>query len=118
LQRVEWAVRTALEILREVTGWKCKPAPTNDLTMRLEAVRNALNRMVDGRPGLVISPTCAMLRKGFAGGYCYRQIRTGMGAAYHDTSGKNAYSHVHDGLQYALLGSGESDVVMNKGPPE
>jgi hypothetical protein len=114
LQRSQTDERTALEILRETTGWRCKPAPSNDLTMRLEAVRGALNRMVDGRPGLVISPTCAMLRKGFAGGYCYRPIRTGVGAAYHDMPSKNAYSHVHDGLQYALLGSGESDVVMNK----
>jgi hypothetical protein len=113
-QRAQTDERTALQILREVTGWKCKPAPTNDLTMRLDAVRGALNRLVDGRPGLWVSPTCPMLRKGFAGGYCYRPIRTGIGAAYHETPGKGVYSHVHDALQYALLGAGESDVVLNR----
>lgn len=113
-QRSQTDERTALDILREVTGWKCRPAPTNDLTMRLEAVRGALNRLVDGRSGLAVSPACPTLRKGFAGGYCYRPIRTGIGAAYHDTPGKGVYSHVHDALQYALLGSGEAEIVMNR----
>jgi hypothetical protein len=41
--------------------------------------------------------------------------RSGVGGPnYHDTPQKNAFSHVHDALQYALLGSGESDVVMNR----
>jgi hypothetical protein len=113
-QRSQTDERTALEILREVTSWRCKPAPSNDLTMRLEAVINALNRNVDGKPGLLVSPRAAMLRKGFAGGYCYRPIRTGVGGAYHDTPAKNMYSHIHDSLQYSLLGSGEGEMVMSR----
>ncbi len=33
----------------------------------------ALNRMVDGRPGLLISPKCKVTRKGMAGGYHYKR---------------------------------------------
>src|SRR5262249_4866952 len=106
-QRSQTDERTALEILREVTSWRCKPAPSNDLTMRLEGVRGALNRMIDGKPGFVLSPRCAALRKGFSGGYHYKAIRSALGQQHHETPNKNQYSHPHDALQYLLLGGGE-----------
>jgi len=56
--------RTALEIMTRYTGWRWRPAPTNSTEMRLEVVRNTLNRMVDGKRGILISPRCRMLRKG------------------------------------------------------
>lgn len=106
--------RTALEIMREHTGWQWKAAPTNDPVMRLEVVRGALNRMVDGQPGLLVSPKAIALRKGFTGGYHYASVRTGNGTQFHETPKKNQYSHPHDALQYLLLGGGEHNVVMNK----
>lgn len=106
--------RTALEIMREYTNWTWKPAPTNDPIMRLEVVIGALNRLVDGSPGIIISPKCKTLRKGFTGGYHYAPIRSGNGTMFHDAPKKNQYSHPHDGLQYLLLGGGEHDVVMNR----
>jgi hypothetical protein len=45
-------------VLREVTGRKCEPAPSNDLTMRIEAVIGAFNHTVDARTAIDISPTC------------------------------------------------------------
>ena len=33
---------------------------------------------------------------------------------YHDTTGKNPYSHVHDALQYALSGGGEGLVLLRR----
>lgn len=113
-QRAQTDETTALEILAERTGWRCKPAPSNDITMRLECVKGALNRMVDGRPGFVLSPKCSALRKGFSGGYHYKSVRTAKGSQFHETPAKNQYSHPHDALQYLLLGGGEADVVMNK----
>lgn len=113
-QRAQTDERTALGILKEVTGWRWRSAPANDLTMRLEAVKAALNRMVDGRPGFQLSPKCATLRKGFSGGYHYKAVRTARGNQYHETPAKNAFSHPHDALQYLLLGGGEADVVMNR----
>lgn len=106
--------RTCFELLNNVVGWTTKPAPSNDLVMRLEVVIGTLNRMVDGNPGVLISPKCVKLRKGFTGGYHYKPIRTGNGVQFHDKPAKNAFSHVHDGFQYLLLGGGEHDVVLNR----
>lgn len=106
--------RTSIEIMNTHTGWKWRPAPSNDLTMRLECVRNALNRVVDGLPGFLISPKCETLRKGFAGGYHYKLLRSGDGTQTHSEPNKNEYSHPCDALQYLLLGGGEHDVVLNK----
>lgn len=106
--------RVGLDVFREKTGWKTKPAPTNELAMRIEVVIAALNRMVEGGPGIIISSKCKMLRKGFSSGYHYKSVRTGNGTQFHDTPAKNEYSDPHDGLQYLLLGGGEADVVMNR----
>ncbi|WP_374601044.1 hypothetical protein [Niveibacterium sp.] len=106
--------RTALAIIEQYTGWRWRPAPSNDVSMRLEVVRAALNRMIDGDPGFVLSPRCSVLRKGFAGGYCFKAVRSGNGAMFHETPAKNGYSHPHDALQYLLLGGGEHHVVLQK----
>lgn len=106
--------RTAFEILKVHTPWRWRPAPSNDFTMRREVVISALNRMVDGQPGIVISPKCAMLRKGFAGGYHFKILRSGDGTQTMETPNKNKWSHTHDALQYLLLGGGESNVILNR----
>ncbi len=106
--------RTVLQILEQKTNWKWRPAPTNDPTLRLEVVRAALNRLVDGRPGLVISPKCRVLRKGFSGGYHRRFVKSSGDDRLHDTPHKNNYSHPHDALQYLLLGGGEANAVMDR----
>ena len=49
-----------------------------------------------------------MLRKGFAGGYHYRRLKVAGDERYHDEPNKNGFSHVHDALQYALSGGGET----------
>lgn len=113
-QRAHSDERTALEIMRTYTGWRWRPAPSNDPTMRREVVAAALNRMIDGSPGFVLSPKCGVLRKGFSGGYHYKSVRSGNGAHWHETPAKNSYSHPHDALQYLLLGGGEHNVVLNR----
>lgn len=106
--------RTAFDIMREYTGWDWKPAPSNDIPIRLEVVMNCLNRMVDGKPGILLSPKCKTLRKGFNGSYCYAPFRTGNGRRFHDKPAKNVWSHIQDALQYLLLGGGEKSVVLNR----
>lgn len=113
-KRAETDERTALEIMKEYTGWKWKPAPSNEPMMRIEAVKGALNRLIDGQPGFLLSPKCKTLRKGFTSGYHYRAVKTGSGQQFHDEPAKNMYSHPHDALQYLLLGGGEHDVVLNR----
>jgi hypothetical protein len=113
-QRASSDERTSLEIMNQYTGWKWKSAPSNDPLMRREVVVGALNRLVDGMPGLWLSPKCVTLRKGFAGGYHYRFIQNANGSRVHETPNKNSYSHCHDALQYLLLGGGEDRVVLGK----
>ncbi len=108
---------TAIGIMNAVTKWKWRPAPgENTLHERLECVRNVLNRLVDGQPGFLLSPKCAMLRKGMANGYHYKLASSGNGAVQHETPNKNEYSHGNDALQYLLLGGGEFDAILNRQP--
>jgi hypothetical protein len=108
---------TAIGIFNAVTKWTCRPAPgENTLHERLESVRNVLNRLVDGRPGILLSPKCKKLRKGFSAGYHYKLAQSGNGAVSSETPHKNEFSHIHDALQYLLLGGGEFDAVLNRMP--
>jgi hypothetical protein len=106
--------RTIFEIMNSRTPWRWKPAGTNDPTLRIEAVSAFLNRMVDGKPGFMLNPGCGVLRKGFAGGYCFAKVATSGSATYHESPKKNQYSHPHDALQYAVLGMGGSDLALNR----
>ena len=53
-----------------------------------------------------IDPKCINLIKGFDGGYHYRRMQVS-GERYDEKPNKNRFSHVHDALQYMLLGAGE-----------
>lgn len=108
---------TALGIMNAVTKWKFRPAPgENTLHERLECVRNVLNRLVDGQPGILVSPKAKMLRKGFSSGYHYKLAQSGNGAISSEIPNKNEYSHCHDALQYLLLGGGEFESILNRMP--
>jgi len=96
---------TPFQILRS-KGISARPAPSNDVLIRLESVNATLTRMTDGESGLLIDPKCINLIKGFAGGYHYKRIQTS-GERYDEKPNKNRFSHVHDALQYLLLGAGE-----------
>lgn len=112
--RAQTDERTCLEIVRKHARLDCSSAPTNEFTVRREAVAGTLNRMVDGKPGFLLSPTCKVLRKGFAGGYHYKRVKVTGDDRYHDKPDKNAFSHPHDALQYLLSGGGEGRVVMKR----
>lgn len=86
-------------------------APTNDPSLRIDTVSELLNRMVDGEPGLIVSPTCTTLITGFTSGYMYRRLQV-RGEFYEEKPHKNQFSHPHDALQYLVLGAGEGDKLM------
>lgn len=86
---------------------RCYPAVTNDFTIRREAIAHPLTRIIDGHPGLLISPRCARLRKALAGGYCYKRMKVSGDDRYHDKPDKNMHSHVAESLGYGLMGVGE-----------
>ncbi|HEX5213273.1 MAG TPA: hypothetical protein VFW22_16230 [Pseudolabrys sp.] len=97
-------------------GVKPKPSPVagNRLTPRLEAVRGLLADEKQGTPrqGLLLShETCKQLRRGFNNGYIIERIRYSDGSGRtKDNPKKNDFSHVHDALQYVVVG------IQKRGP--
>ena len=96
---------TPFQILK-ARGIMARPTHSNDVTLRLESVNATLQRMIDGESGLLIDPKCVNIIKGFDGGYHYRRMQVS-GERYEDKPNKNRFSHIHDALQYMMLGAGE-----------
>ena len=111
---------TPFQILR-AAQIPARPASSNDPVLRREGVAAPLNRMIDGEPGLLISPACRVLRKGMMGGYRYRRVQVVGHERYNDKPEKNIYSHVCEAGQYLNLGAGEGSALIaspNKHAPQ
>lgn len=80
----------------------------------MEAVNESLRRAIDGKPAFLLSPRCEALREGFNSGYRFRKLQVTGDDRYDDKPEKNRFSHVHDALQYALLGGGEHMEVLGR----
>jgi hypothetical protein len=102
---------TPFQILRGA-GLSARPAPSNDVSLRLESVSAPLSRMVDGQSGVLIDLRCRTIIKGFEGGYQYRRMQVS-GERYDDKPDKNHFSHIHDAVQYLMLGAGEGRAILN-----
>ena len=113
--RAQTDERTPFQMLRQA-GIMAKPAPSNDISLRTEAVESLLNKMADGKPCFLLDNRCINLKKGFNGGYHYRRLQTS-GDRYDEKPNKNRYSHVHDALQYCLMGAGEGRVLVHGKKP-
>lgn len=105
-QRSQVDERTPFLILN-AAGIQARACSTNDFTIRREAIARPLSRIIDGVPGLVISPKCKRLRKGLAGGYCYKRMAVSGDEKFRDMPDKNMHSHVVEACGYGLLGGGE-----------
>jgi hypothetical protein len=84
-------------------GIPAMPAITNEFLARREAVAAYLTKLIDGEPGLAVSPEARFIRKGFNGGYHYKRVQVSGTERYRDVPEKNDYSHPHDALQYMAL---------------
>ena len=102
---------TPFQILRGA-GLSARPAPSNDVSLRLESVSAPLSRMVDGQSGVLIDMRCRTIIKGFEGGYQYRRMQVS-GERYDDKPDKNHFSHIHDAVQYLMLGAGEGRAILS-----
>lgn len=106
---------TWIEVITANSGVRFRPTETNAPLARQEAVRRPLATLIDGEPGLLLSPSCRILRKGFNDGYRLKRVAVaGGGSHYHDKPEKNEYSHPHDALQYLMLGGGEYAEVTRR----
>lgn len=97
--------QTTFELLRSL-GIVARKTNTNDPVQRWEAVRRTLMRLTDGMPAFTLDPSCVHLHKGFVTGYVYDKNGKAL---------KNDSSHVHDALQYLMLGAGEGRNIGSYG---
>lgn len=111
-QRAQTDERTPFDIVRGA-GLPLVPAPTNDFTLRREAVAGMLQRLtMRGRPALVVGPKCITLRKAMSGAYCYRRLQVAGDERFQDKPDKNGFSHVAEAAQYVAVGLGEDRRVI------
>lgn len=104
--------RTIYDVLGSI-GVHATPAPSNDVVLRREAVANQLRSLnMLGEPSLLIDPKAKVLRKGLAGGYCYRRVQVAGDERFRDMPDKDMHSHVADALQYCLIGGGAGDMIQ------
>lgn len=90
-------------------------ARTNDLEPRLGAVRYFLNRMVDGKPALLLDKkNCPTLFKGFVKKYVYARVAVAGEERFKDKPTKNMASHPMDALGYGCLEVASDQVVHDK----
>jgi len=117
-ERVQTDEHTVYQILN-AQGIVATPCHTNDTTIRRESLANLLRTMVDGKPAFQLSPKCKMIRKGLAGGFCYKRIQIAGADRYQDKPDKNRFSHPVEALEYLLVGAGEgrSLVTAANQPP-
>ena len=108
--------KTPFQILAN-KGIKAEPAwRNNDPVIRREALRAPLLRMIDGKPGFMLSPTCEILRHALKGGYHYRRIQVSGVEKYHDKPEKNQYSHPAEACEYMCVGAGEGQLAVGAQP--
>lgn len=105
----------SLDFLRATYGWNTRAAPSQDVRMRVAAIGGPCERMIDGRPGMLVHRRCSMLRKGLSGAWHYKRIQVTGEERYSDKPSKNDVSHVCDALSYGLLGAGEYGILGGRG---
>jgi len=88
-----------------------QPAPSILFSVRLQAMEAAFTRMTEGRPSIVISPSCTTLIAALDGGWHYRRLKVA-GERYTEEPEKDEYSDPADALGYLLLGGGEGRMLL------
>ncbi len=99
----EFGEYSFMEILGQRLKIGMTPAPSNELALRLDAVKGLMDTTINHQPGLIINPSCRFLRRGFVADYKYEE-RDPKAEGKVLKPKKTATSHVHDALQYGCLG--------------
>lgn len=109
-----------VDCINRLMGWtgpaQVRLAPTNAPDKRQSAVRYLLRTNVgEGRPGLLISSTCRVLRRGFNSEYKYKRKKVAGSAQYDEAPDKKfPVADVHDSLQYGALDDGGFEEVVGR----
>lgn len=90
-------------------GFPARCAPTQDPATRISALTQPCERLIAGKPGLLVNTEHApKIHKGLSGAWYYRRIQAGGATArYAGMPEKNEYSHPCEAVGYALCGEGE-----------
>lgn len=105
---------TSFDFLRTL-GLKAQPTASNDFKVRREAAASPMQRLVMGKPGLIVNRSCKLLRKSLGGGYHFKRVSIGAGQErFRDTPNKNEHSHIGDSFGYLMLGGGEYNRMVRK----
>jgi hypothetical protein len=116
-QRAATDEKTVFQVVR-AGGVNVLPASTNDVSLRRAALERPLTRMVGGKPGILISPNCTVLRKALAGAFRYRRVQIAGEERYRDEPDKvHPYSDIVEALEYGLIDAGEKATVNVVGAP-
>lgn len=102
-------------LVLKANGIVARKTNTNDPALRIGAVERTLTRINDKKPALLIDPSCKNLIAGFEGGYHYRRLQVSGAEKFEEKPDKNRFSHVHDALQYMMLGGGEGREMLGQG---
>ena len=105
---------TAFDHLR-TQGLNARPTVSNDFKIRREAGAMPMNRLINGKSGLIVNRSCAQLRKALTGGYYFKREAIGAGQErFKDVPFKNNFSHIGDAFGYLMLGGGEHRILTRK----
>jgi len=105
---------TAFDHLK-TQGMNARPTVSNDFKIRREAGAMPMNRLINGKSGLIVNKTCSSLRKSLAGGYFFKREAMGSGQErFKDVPFKNNFSHIGDAFGYLMLGGGEHRILTRK----
>lgn len=90
--------------LQEILGFPINPAPSNEPSIRQEAVKHYLGLTIDNvTPGYIVDPSCKMMLGGFEAHYKFSKKTSASETDKQDVV-KNPHSHPHDAEQYRCLG--------------
>lgn len=96
--------------LEKKLGRPVTPCHTNDVAERHSFVQAKLRlTLSEGRPGVLVNPSCKMILRGFNGGYVWHRDKSS-GQRRRVKDGDT--THVHDGKQYAGSISGTARANM------
>lgn len=104
-----------IEIVARSAGLAVTTARSQDPTLRIEALRRPLTRILEGgKPGLVLDPSCRLMARALARDYRW-QVTAGRRG---DRPFKNWASHLVEAAQYALLdGEGLAEAAGRQRAP-
>ena len=95
----------------KAAGFRVKPQRmgTNRINPRLEAVRAQLEFIRNGKPGILIDPSCKYLIAGFEARYVWAEEINASGDKRKVPDKSKVEANVMDGLQYLLLSKAKPD---------